>query len=87
MQAAYNAAEGKVSYKIAKKIAAQYHDSVKITQPGFFARPLVMPAFVVAAAVALVLGLVYPSVWSGWITQQYNFIWSDRENNSTSQAG
>src|SRR5882724_5488509 len=36
MQAAYNGAEKKVGYKTANKIAAEYHDSVKVTKRRFF---------------------------------------------------
>ena len=56
MQTAYNGAEKKVSYKTANKIAAQYHDSVKITKRGFFGRPLLMPAVGIALAAVLLLG-------------------------------
>ena len=66
MQAAYNAGEKKISYKTANKIAAQYHDSVKITKRGFFGRPLVVPALGIALAAVLLLGFVYPNFWSGW---------------------
>ena len=62
MQTAYNGAEKKISYKTANKIAAQYHDSVKITKRGFFGRPLLMPAVGIALAAVLLLGFV----WSGW---------------------
>ena len=66
MQAAYNGAERKVSYKTANKIAAQYHDSVKIAKQGF-ARPLVVPAVGIGLAALLLLGFVYPKVWSDWV--------------------
>jgi general secretion pathway protein A len=56
MQAAYNAAERKVSYKTANRIAAEYYDSVKITKPGFFAQPLVMPAMGIALAALMLVG-------------------------------
>ena len=63
MLAAYNSLEKKVSYKTARRIAAEYHDSVKITRRGFGAR---LPALVGGAALAslLLLGFVYPNVWS-----------------------
>ena len=67
MQAAYNAAEREVSYRTAKKTAALYYKSVKITRSAFNAWPVAMPAVVVGAALALLLGFVYPNVWSGWI--------------------
>ena len=66
MQASYNAGERKVSYKTANKIAADYHDSVKIAKQGFGTRPLVWSAVGVALAAVLVLGFVHPSIWSGW---------------------
>ena len=67
MQAAYNGAERKVSYKTANKIAAQYHDSVRITKLGLGARPLVMPAVGIALAALALLGFVYPKVCSDWV--------------------
>ena len=67
MQAAYNGAERKVSYKTANKIAAQYHDSVKVTKREFFSRPLTIPAMGIALAAVLLLGFVYPKVWSDWV--------------------
>jgi general secretion pathway protein A len=67
MQAAYNGAERKVSYKTANKIAARYYDSVRITKHGFGARPLLMPAVGIALAALLLLGFVYPKVWSDWV--------------------
>ena len=65
MLTAYNALEKKVSYKTANKIAAEYHDSVKINR-GSGAR---LPALVVGTALAalLLLGFVYPKVWSNWV--------------------
>ena len=67
METAYNAAEKKVSYKTANKIATAYHDSVKIKNRGFGLRPLRVPALVVGTSLAalLLLGFVYPNVWSG----------------------
>jgi hypothetical protein len=67
MQAAYNGAERKVSYKTANKIAARYHDSVRITKLGFGARPLVVPAVGIALAALVLLGFVYPKVCSDWV--------------------
>jgi type II secretory pathway predicted ATPase ExeA/phage tail protein X len=66
MQAAYNAGERKVSYKTANRIAAQYHDSVRITKQGFFARRLAMPALVAGPALAslLLLSLLLPNLRS-----------------------
>jgi len=66
MQAAYNAGERKVSYKTANRIAAQYHDSVRITKQGFFARPFAMPALVAGPALAalLLLSLLLPNLRS-----------------------
>ena len=66
MLTAHNALEKKVSYKTAKKIAAEYHDSVRITPRGSGAR---LSALVVGTALAalLLLGFVYPNVWSHWV--------------------
>ena len=68
MLAAFHAREKKVSVKTAKKIAAEYHDSVSITKRRSGTRPLVMPALIVGTALAslLLLGFVYPNVWSDW---------------------
>jgi len=70
MQAAYNAAERKVSYKTAKMITGEYHDSVSITNRGPGTRTRrVMPALIAGAALAslLLMSFVYPSVWSDWV--------------------
>src|SRR5579863_8449559 len=69
MQAAYNAGERKVSYKTANRIAAQYHDSVKVKKQGFSLRPLAMPALIAGTALAALwlFGLLFPSLWSDWI--------------------
>src|ERR1700687_744802 len=66
MQAAYNAGAKKVSYRTAGKIAAEYHDSVRITNRRSGAR---LTALVVGTAFAsvLLLSFVYPNVWSGWV--------------------
>src|ERR1700687_3511822 len=66
MQAAYNAGAKKVSYRTAGKIAAEYHDSVRITNRRSGAR---LTALVVGTALAslLLLSFVYPNVWSGWV--------------------
>ena len=82
MQAAYNGAERKVSYKTANKIAAQYHDSVRITKLGFGTRPLVMPAVGIGLAALLLLGFVYPKVWSDWV--RHHTRRADRTDGSTS---
>jgi general secretion pathway protein A len=64
MQAAYNAGERKVSYKPANKVAASYHDSVKIKKQGFSLRPLAMSALIAGSALAALwlFGLLFPSV-------------------------
>ena len=64
MQAAYNAGERKVSYKTANKVAASYHESVKVKKQGFKLRPLAMPAVIAGAALAALwlFGLLFPSV-------------------------
>jgi type II secretory pathway predicted ATPase ExeA/phage tail protein X len=64
MQSAYNAGERKVSYKTANKTAADYHDSVRIKKEGFGARPLVLSAAGITLAAVVLLGFVYPKVWS-----------------------
>src|SRR5216684_8022904 len=69
MMAAFYAGENKVSYKTAKKIAAEYHDAVAIEsrKPGKW--PRIMPPLIVGAALGslLIAGLVYPNVWSDWV--------------------
>jgi general secretion pathway protein A len=69
MQAAYNAGERKVSYKTANKVAASYHDSVKIKKQGFSLRPLAMPALIAGTALAALwlFGFIQPSLWSDWV--------------------
>jgi general secretion pathway protein A len=62
MQAAYMAGERKVTYKIARKIAAEYHDSVKIKKGGLRERPALIAG--VALAALLLLGFLYPRLWS-----------------------
>jgi LysM repeat protein len=66
MLTAYNALEKKVSNKTARKIAAAYHDSVRITKQGSGAR---LPALIVGTALAalLLLGFVYSNVRSDWV--------------------
>ncbi|MGH7913458.1 MAG: LysM peptidoglycan-binding domain-containing protein, partial [Candidatus Binataceae bacterium] len=69
MLAAYTAGERKVSLRTAKMTAAEYHDAVRITNRGIGARLLrATPALIVGAALAslLLLGVVYPNVWSDW---------------------
>ena len=69
MVATYSAGERKISLKTAKKIAAEYHDSVGSTKRVYRTWPLVMPALVVGTALAslLLLGFVYPNIWSDWV--------------------
>jgi type II secretory pathway predicted ATPase ExeA/phage tail protein X len=69
MLAAFYAGERKVSSRTAKKTAAEYHDSVGITNRKSGTRRLVMPALIVGTALAslLLLGFVYPNVWSDWL--------------------
>src|SRR5579872_7384563 len=69
MQAAYNAGERKVSYKTANKVAASYHESVKVKKQGFSLRPLAMPALIAGTALAALwlFGFIQPSLWSDWI--------------------
>jgi len=69
MMAAFYANEGKVSVRTAKKTAAEYHDSVVITNRKSGTRPLVMPALIVGTALGslLLFGFVYANVWSDWL--------------------
>jgi len=66
MMAAFYAGQSKVSYRTAKKTAAEYHDAVAIEsrKPGTW--PRVMPPLIVGAALGslLISGFVYPNVWS-----------------------
>jgi len=66
MQAAFYAAEKKVTVKTAKKIAAEYHDSVGITHQRRSMRALAMRALIAGAAIASLwlLGFVYREVRS-----------------------
>jgi len=60
MQAGFYATEKKVSVKTAKKIAAEYHDSVGITRGRSDRRLLAIPALIAGASIAaLLLGFVY----------------------------
>jgi len=69
MMASFYANERKVSYATAKKVAAEYHDSVGIIERRSRLRALLMPAFVASAALVFLtlLGLVYPNPWSEWL--------------------
>jgi general secretion pathway protein A len=70
MLAAYSAGEKKVSVRTAKKTAAEYHDSVGIANRGTRARLMrAMPALIAGTALAwlLLLGFIYPNVWSDWV--------------------
>jgi type II secretory pathway predicted ATPase ExeA/phage tail protein X len=69
MLATYQTGEKKVSYRIAKKTAAEYHDVVGMTPRRSRAWPLVIPPLAVGTALAslLLLGFVYPNVWSDWV--------------------
>jgi general secretion pathway protein A len=66
MLAAFYAGERKVSSRTAKKIAAEYHDSVGITKRKSGKRPLVISALGAGAALASfsLLGFIYPKVWT-----------------------
>src|SRR6202521_3887057 len=69
MLATYHAGEKKVSLRLAKKVAAEYHDAVSMTnrRPGRW--PLIMPTLIVGTVFAalLVLGFIYPNGWSDWV--------------------
>jgi len=63
MEAAYSNAERKVSYKTARKVASEYHDSVSLdrrTLPSWLKPALIGAAF--SAAVLMVAA--YPRIWS-----------------------
>jgi general secretion pathway protein A len=66
MLAAFYASERRVSDKTAKKIAAEYHESVGIVIPKSRAQLLVTPALAAAAVLALVVavGAVIPNKFS-----------------------
>jgi phage tail protein X len=68
MQAAFYAGDKKVTLKTAKKVAAEYQDSVGIQNHGSSSRPLGMPTLLVGTAIAalLLFGFVYP-IWSDWV--------------------
>jgi type II secretory pathway predicted ATPase ExeA len=69
---AYSAGKKKVSLETAKKTAAEYHDSVSFTNQRSGARSLgIKPTLIVSTALAslLLLGLVYPNVWSDWVVR------------------
>jgi len=69
MLASFHALERKVTFRTAKKIAAEYQESVAITKPSSVARRLLISALVAGAAFASLglVGLVYPNVWSDWV--------------------
>ncbi|HTW86633.1 MAG TPA: AAA family ATPase [Candidatus Binataceae bacterium] len=74
MMAAFDALESKVSVRIAKKTAAEYHESVRVNKRGPAAPGWIMPAFLTnptfivgtVSASLLLVGFVYPNVRSGW---------------------
>jgi type II secretory pathway predicted ATPase ExeA len=69
MLAAFYTGARKVSVGTAKKIAAEYHDSVRIANRKSIGRRLLMPALIAGSALASLwlLGLVRPSLWSNWL--------------------
>jgi general secretion pathway protein A len=68
MMAAYSADEKKVSVRTARKVAAEYHDSVSITGRRSGAR--LVPAVVGTALALMLLLFVYPHVSSDWELHQ-----------------
>lgn len=68
MQAGFYGLEKRVSVGTAKKIAAQYHESVRLTSARFKLRRLVAPALIGGAAFAsvLLLGFALLGVRSDW---------------------
>lgn len=69
MLAAFYAGERKVSFSIAKKVAAEYRDSVSITKRRSRMRRLAMFSLIGGAALAslTLLHFVYPNIWSNWV--------------------
>jgi general secretion pathway protein A len=69
MQSAFYAGEKKVSFKTAKKTAADYHDSVGIAGQASRTWSFELPALIVGAAFAtlLLLSFIYPNFWSDWV--------------------
>jgi len=61
MEAAYNSGEKKVTYKIARKIADEYHDAVKVAPRR---NPFLLPAAGLAFAALLLAAFVYPNPFS-----------------------
>ena len=70
MVAGFHALERKVSFSTAKKIAAEYQQSVGITYRRSLARRLLMPMLAVGAAALLLLGFRYRHFWPGWVRNQ-----------------
>jgi len=69
MHTAYMAGERKVSYKTANKVAAAYHDSLKIDKPGLRLERLKMPALYAGGALAALLLLSFLRPHSGPVSQ------------------
>ena len=69
MREAFYAGERKVDSRIARKVAAEYQESVSITGRRSAARRLLMRALVASTAFAslVLLGLVYPHFWPDWV--------------------
>jgi general secretion pathway protein A len=67
MVAGFHALERKVSFSTAKKVAAEYQQSVGITYRRSRARRLLMPMLAVGAASLLLLGFRYRHFWPGWV--------------------
>ena len=59
----------RTQFKTARKIAADYHDSVSIAGIASRARSFEMPTLIVGAAFAtlLLLSFIYPNFWSDWV--------------------
>jgi general secretion pathway protein A len=69
LHTAYMAGERKVSYKTASKVAAAYHDSLKIERRGFSLERLKTPALYVGGALAALLLLSFLRTRSGPVNQ------------------
>lgn len=69
MTAAFHAGERKVSLRTARRVAAEYQDSVGVTTRKSEMLDRVMPALIAGGALAslLLLGFIYPHVWPDWL--------------------
>jgi len=68
MQAGFHGLEKRVTVRTAKKVAAEYHESVRLTKSRFKVRRMLAPAIIGGAAFAsvLVFGFTYLGLRSDW---------------------